>query len=277
MNDRTSPVISVVIPTFNMAEYLGDAIESVLDGDFEAVEVIVVDDGSTDETTAVVEQYTMPDAPKYDERVRYVSQANQGKSAAVNRGFSLASAPYLTILDADDELTSDSLSTRYAHLENESEGGHDLVIGGFEVFNEGTTHGTRLPPSNDAPEALRRAVYRGWKSAFSLSACLMSRELVERIGALDERFLRCEDIDYIIRLLEAADRPAILQSAVFRYRKHRESTHRHIRLRVRTAWYRARVLWKNYRGFRKWGAVLLGLSGDVGKLVYEMLFGTYKK
>lgn len=277
MNDWVPPVISVIIPTYNMAEYLGDAIESVLDGDFQAVEVIVVDDGSTDETEDVIARYTTPSHSKYDERVRYHSQLNQGKPAAVNQGLSLATGSHIAILDADDKLTPDSLSTRYAHLESESRGGHDLVIGGFEVFNEGTTHGTRLPPEQETPEELRRAVYLQWRSAFSLNACLVSRRLIDRTGTLDERFSRCEDIDYIIRLLEVADRPAVLPSVVYQYRKHRESTLKHVRLRMQTGWFRVRAFWKNYQGIQKWGAVLIGLSGDIVKLVYEALFGPYKR
>lgn len=272
----TGANISVVLPSYNMAEYVGPAIESVLAQDFEAFELLVVDDGSTDGTEDVVAPYTDPSRPEYDERVRYVSQSNQGKAAAVNHGLSVATGAYVTILDADDKLPPDSLSTRYAHRTDEYGRQRDLVIGGFEVFDEDGTHGKRLPPDADS-ETLRQRFYLHWKTPFSLNACLISRSLIQRTGTLDERFRRCLDGDYAMRLLAVAGRVALVQSVVYRYRKYRASRTERLRKRVQTAKYRVRVVMKNYHGLRRWLALPFGIAMDTAKLFYELVAGNYKK
>lgn len=276
MGESDGPAISVIIPVYNMAEYVGAAVDSVLDGDFDSLEVIVVDDGSTDGTADVVAPYVTPQCAPYDERVQYVEQSNHGKAAAVNRGFGVAQGSYFTILDADDQLTQSSLSERYRHCEDGEREIVDAVIGGFEVFDSDQTYGKRLPPS-DSAEALRRRFYFNWRTPFSLNACLFSGSLVDRVGPMDERFRRCLDGDYAMRLLEAVDRVAIVRSVVYRYRKHRKSRAERLRTRLETARYRAHVSWKNYGGWRKWAAVPLGLTMDAGKFAYELLFGNYKQ
>lgn len=276
-DESSSPAISVIVPIHNMAEYVGEAIESVLEGDFDAVEVIVVDDGSTDETEGVVSRYTTSDHSKYDERVRYVSQSNQGKAAAVNLGLSMATGSYVTMLDADDKLPPDSLSTRYAHRKDDYGRKCDLIIGGFEVFDEQASYGTRLPPMEANAEELRRAFYLRWKTPFHLNACLIARDLIQRTGSMDERFRRCLDGDYAMRLLAVAGRVALVPSVVYQYRKYRASRAKRLRKRVQTAKYRARVILKNYHGLRCWLALPFGVIMDTGKFVYELLLGNYKQ
>jgi glycosyltransferase involved in cell wall biosynthesis len=88
-------LVSVVIPTYNRAHLIGRAIESVLDQTYQPVEVIVVDDGSSDNTREVVE--------RYDPRVRYIRQANAGAATARNTGLRVARGEFLALLDSDDE------------------------------------------------------------------------------------------------------------------------------------------------------------------------------
>ena len=93
-----SPLISVVIPTFNRAYCLQRAVDSALNQSYRNVEVIVVDDGSTDETRDLLRAaYSM------DGRVRYVHQANSGVCFARNHGFALAQGEFISLLDSDDE------------------------------------------------------------------------------------------------------------------------------------------------------------------------------
>lgn len=98
-----SDKVSIIIPLYNLAEYVGDAIQSCLNQTYGHIEVIVVDDGSTDQSADVVGRYLT------DKRVRYVRQANAGVSAARNNGVALATGEYLTFLDADDELAVDTI------------------------------------------------------------------------------------------------------------------------------------------------------------------------
>ncbi len=99
-----NPLVSIVIPTYNYAGYLPTAITSCLEQTYRNLEIIVVDDGSTDNTPAVVEGFR--------DGIRYIRQANQGVSSARNRGLEEARGSFITFLDADDSLTADSIEIR---------------------------------------------------------------------------------------------------------------------------------------------------------------------
>ncbi len=108
--DQPSCRVSIVIPTYNYAEYLAHAIRSVLAQTLADWELIVVDDGSTDDTASVVAEFE-------DARIRYVYQDNRGPSAARNYGLDLARGEYFTMLDADDWLAPNSLADRAVLLD----------------------------------------------------------------------------------------------------------------------------------------------------------------
>ena len=90
-------MISVIIPVFNAEKYLRRCLDSVLSQTYENLEVILVDDGSTDNSGSICEEYAV-----IDKRVRVFHQVNAGVSSARNQGISLVSGEYLTFLDADD-------------------------------------------------------------------------------------------------------------------------------------------------------------------------------
>jgi glycosyltransferase involved in cell wall biosynthesis len=87
--------VSVIIPAYNQAPYLSKSIQSVLDQTCQDFEIVVVDDGSTDDTAAVVQSF-------HDDRIHYIYQENRGLSAARNTGIDNSTAEYITYLDSDD-------------------------------------------------------------------------------------------------------------------------------------------------------------------------------
>lgn len=93
----TSPLVSVIVPTFNRARYLQETLESALAQTWSALEIIIVDDGSTDHTPDIVQQLMLRDS-----RIRYLRQENQGVSAARNRAIEMAQGQFLAFLDSDD-------------------------------------------------------------------------------------------------------------------------------------------------------------------------------
>jgi glycosyltransferase involved in cell wall biosynthesis len=268
--------VSVIIPAYNMGEYIGAAIESVLQGTLDDVEVIVIDDGSTDSTQSVVANYCDPSSASYDPRVHYEYQSNHGKSSAVNRGLDIACGSYVTMLDADDQLTEEGLKARYEARFGKDGESSDLIIGGFEVFDHQRIYGERKPPVADDPEWLHNRFYLHWKTPFHLNACLVSRDLLNKVGRLDETIHRCIDGDYALRLLQKAETIQVIDRIVYRYRKHRSSLLERVKYRLRTARYRPRVVWKNYGGWRRYAAVPFGLALDAGKLAYELV-DSYKE
>ncbi len=104
-----APLVSVIIPTYNYGRYLGKALESCRSQTYKGLEIIVVDDGSTDDTRGVVE--------RFGPGVVYIFQANQGVSRARNRGLDVARGELLTFLDADDYLLPDSIADRVEVLQ----------------------------------------------------------------------------------------------------------------------------------------------------------------
>jgi glycosyltransferase involved in cell wall biosynthesis len=107
--------VSVIMPTYNCGHFIEEAIESILKQTVQDVEIIVVDDGSTDDTEAVLRPYVERGA------VRYVRQRNQGPSAARNRGIELATGRYLAFLDSDDSFLPRSLERRIGFLDRHPE------------------------------------------------------------------------------------------------------------------------------------------------------------
>ena len=103
-------LISIIIPTYNYAEYIQKAIDSVLAQTYKNCEIIVVDDGSTDNTQEIIEN-------KYKNKVRYYYQENKGAPAARNKGIKKSKGEYLSFLDADDYLTESSIENRLTVLE----------------------------------------------------------------------------------------------------------------------------------------------------------------
>ena len=96
INDIPSPIVSVILPTRDRGRFIGEAIESVQSQTFADWELIIIDDGSVDDTTAVIEPYLA------DTRIRYIKQPNSGSSAARNRGLSLARGALIAHLDSDN-------------------------------------------------------------------------------------------------------------------------------------------------------------------------------
>ena len=84
MNSTEDPLVSVLIPVYNMGEYVEQAILSVLTGDYQNLEILIVDDGSTDNTKQIVQPYVSSADEKYDNRVQYLYKKNGGKSSALN-------------------------------------------------------------------------------------------------------------------------------------------------------------------------------------------------
>ena len=109
MQKPVEPLVSVIIPNYNHAQYVGDAIRSVLAQTYRNYEIIVVDDGSTDNSRETVSQF--------DDQVQYIYQKNAGLSAARNTGIKASKGSLIGVLDADDMYEPDYLSTLVSALQ----------------------------------------------------------------------------------------------------------------------------------------------------------------
>lgn len=184
--------VTAIIATYNRAQYLPLAIESIVAQRESVGQIIVVDDGSTDDTPARVRQF--------GSRVDYIRKDNGGKSTAVNLALTKARGEWVWLFDDDDIALPDGTRSLLNALERERAA--DFAYGGQIIAEEAadgslTGHRTVLP-SVEADDALLLNVLQGF--CFRLQAMLIRRTCFERIGNLDERFLRGQDYELMIRL-----------------------------------------------------------------------------
>lgn len=183
------PAVSVIMPAYNVAPYIGDAIESVLAQTCTDFELIVVNDGSTDATGAIAGGYAS------DGRVRVVHQANGGISAARNHGLRLARGEVFAILDSDDVWEPGYLSAQMRILEERPE--VDIVTGNA-WFLGSSLHGQLARPYPDPrPQPSLAGILADETAIFIMS--VFRRRVFERIGPFDETLRTNEDYDYWLR------------------------------------------------------------------------------
>jgi glycosyltransferase involved in cell wall biosynthesis len=211
----SAPLASIVVPVYDGAAFVAEAIGSALAQTYPNVEVVVVDDGSRDATPAIVDALAARDP-----RVRVVHQANRGLSGARNAGIEHARGAYVAFLDADDWLLPNKLTDQVAALEAHPD--VDLVYGEVHYVDE--RHGGVWDPLRGAPPLpfSRLLAYRNW---FAPPAPLLRRSLVDAVGDFDPAFRAVEDWDYWLRCLSRTDF-LFVPGVVAHYRLHGEQMHR---------------------------------------------------
>ncbi len=206
------PFVSVCIPTYNRARFLLDAIGSALSQPFADLEVVVVDDGSTDDTPAVLARVTDP-------RVRVFRQPeNAGRSRTRNRAVFESRGEFVLWLADDDVLVPETL-TRYARAIADDPG-LDIVYGNLQLFDDGTGEDLApyVPSDWTGREArLPYAFLHG--SVIPDGGTLIRRALYERFGVYDDEFVRAQDYEFWTRLAGHA-RVRKIEEVVYLYRKH---------------------------------------------------------
>ncbi|MFH5883276.1 glycosyltransferase family 2 protein [Halalkalibaculum sp. DA3122] len=264
--------ITVIIPTYNMAALLAEAVESVLANSFSDVELMIADDGSTDNTFSTIRQIRARLDNDRRSKFHYLKIRHQGKSVAINRVLSRARGDFITILDADDKLPVHSLRTRY---ERATETGAELVLGGFSTFDGHRILGYRSLTPNKNRERLIKELLFNIKSPFHQNSMLVSKALMERVGFYDENLLRAQDKDYAIRLLREANTVEIIDKPVYLYRRYERGYTNRLRNRLRTIYYKWKVIDKHTSGCRRIMGLAWGSLVEVGKMGYEF-FSIYK-
>lgn len=215
------PEVSVIIPTYNRAAMVCEAVESVLSQTFKDVEVIVVDDGSTDGTGEVLRN-------RYDERVRYFYQANSGRSAARNRGIMASSGRYLLFLDSDDLLLPEALEQEVAYLEAHPD--VDVVYtDGYFCDETGWNIAPIAParPAHSLDNLLEDLVISN--VILACHSAMVRRTALDTVGPpyFDQALRGTEDEDLWIRLAARGSTFAYLDVPTCKYRVHSSNASRY--------------------------------------------------
>lgn len=182
------PLVSVIIPCYNHGAYLPEALASVRQQAYPAVEIVVVDDGSTDDTQQVAQACP---------GVRYVYQPNQGLSAARNAGVAHSTGPYLVFLDADDWLLPNALATNAGYLRQSP--ALAFVSGGHDKVYEAT--GRTRPETREVGENHYVHLLQG--NYIGMHGAVMYRRWVFERFQYDPALRACEDYDLYLRIARA--------------------------------------------------------------------------
>ena len=213
----TSPLVSAIVPVFNGERFLAAALDSILTQDYRPLEVVVVDDGSTDGSAAIAQSRA----------VRYLAQPNGGPAAARNAGVDAARGSLLAFLDQDDEWLPATLRKRVEALRGSPELG--FVLGRLEVVLEpGTSWPHWLDPRRRTEPA----------PGYCPGTLLVRREAFAAAGGFDPRFVSVSDAEWLLRARRAGIRGDVLDDVVLRYRLH-AANHSHDRELFRSELFRA--------------------------------------
>jgi len=184
---RNNPFVSVIIPTYNRGWVLKEAVDSVLEQDFTDFELIIVDDGSTDNTHHILNAY--------GEDIIVFRQDNKGVSAARNKGITSASGSYIAFLDSDDIWLPKKLSKQVDFFNSNPDA---MICQTEEIW---VRNGVRVNPKK------RHKKLSGMIFEHSLSLCMVSpsavmieRNLFDEVGGFDESLPACEDYDLWLRM-----------------------------------------------------------------------------
>ncbi len=211
MQQILEPLISVIIPAYNCELYITEAVESVLQQRDCRYEIVIIDDGSTDNTKEVLEPYLS--------RIRYIPQKNQGVAAARNHGIAQAKGELIAFLDADDYFLPGKLSAQAELFCHDPSLG--IVHSGWtRVDSEGNKLLDVRPWENIAKLELED--WLRWKPVLP-SAMMFRREWLEYVDGFDPCFPPAEDTELILRMALKGCRATWLKKITVCYRQHPES------------------------------------------------------
>jgi glycosyltransferase involved in cell wall biosynthesis len=194
--------VSIIMPAWNAARYIGAAISSVCVQTFRNFELIVIDDGSTDNTPAIVASMA-----RTDTRIRPVQVSHRGVTPARNKGLELARGRLVTFLDADDLWPQGRLARHVGYLDGHSE---VAVISGTIVIFE--SHGSEeLPPENSRTVQVL---------SVNLPAATFKRSTFDEVGRFDEDLDAWEDLDFLMRVYEHGLQIATEPEIALLHRRH---------------------------------------------------------
>jgi teichuronic acid biosynthesis glycosyltransferase TuaG len=206
-----TPFVSVIVPCYNQARFVPDAVESILSQTYPHIEIIVVDDGSTDDPQAALAAYS--------HSIRIIQQDNRGLAAARNAGFRISQGQYLCFLDSDDTLLPHAIARHVEFLESQPD--YALSYSAWEQVSEDGLETYTVVRPGISGNVLKPLLLR--RFFFFASAVVLRRDCLERVGEFDEAITWGEDADLWMRLSYAGYQFGYVDEPLMRYRIHAKS------------------------------------------------------
>ena len=189
---NNSPKVSIILPTYNRAHLIGRAIQSILNQTYQDFEIIIIDDGSKDDTEKIIRGFQ-----EKDNRIKYIRfEENKGAAAARNAGIKMSKGEYITFQDSDDEWVIDKLEKQMKVIETSSE---NIVVycGFWRIDGDEKTYIPDIKISNREGN-IHKELLKG--NFVDTPSILLPKKNLEKIGMFDENLLRLQDWDLSIRL-----------------------------------------------------------------------------
>lgn len=207
-----APLISVIIPNYNYAEFVDEAIESVLSQTYKKIEIIVVDDGSTDNSMDILSSYSS--------EITLVSQSNSGVSSARNAGLAKATGEYVCFLDSDDIWFPNKIEIQISHLLNNTMA---CVYTGIQLFEENIGVVKFIEPQ-DKGRLWRKYMWNPGRSIVLLgcSTAILPTEIAKSVGGFDTKLSMSADWDFFRKVADLVEIEYDLRCLVG-YRQHPKS------------------------------------------------------
>jgi len=205
-----NPTVSVIIPTYNRAHLIGRAIQSVLNQTYQDFEIIIVDDGSTDNTEEVIKEYQ-----EQDKRIRYIRhEKNKGGSAARNTGIKLTRGEYIAFQDSDDEWLPEKLEKQMKVFENPPPKVGVVYTGFWRIENNKKIY---IPFSwvKQKEGNIHKELLKG--NFVTTQSIVARKECFKKAGMFDEKLPRFQDWELVIRLSKYYDFKCIDEPLLISY------------------------------------------------------------
>lgn len=183
------PLVSIIIPSYNSSKFLSETIDSVIAQSYGNWELIIVDDGSTDDTSHLVKRYLN------DVRIKYLYQENSGVSAARNYGYQNSKGDFVAFLDSDDVWLPESIEKKYTYLHEHADCG--IVFGKMQIIDQDSKLRKEILDAREG-HILKELLL--WKTMLpSPSSILVRRSVIEIVGLFEEKLSTAADQDFYFR------------------------------------------------------------------------------
>ncbi len=214
-NTSVAPTVSVIIPAYNAAMYIDEALQSVFAQTFSDYEVIVINDGSpdTDELERVIEPYRA--------RIVYIKQENRGPSGARNAAILLAKGEYVALLDSDDTWLPDYLAEQIKALHETPS--LDLIYSDAFLVGDSSLAGQSFMQSVPMSSAVTFEKLLRWECSIITTCVVARKQALIDAGLFDENFYRAEDYDLWLRLAHSGRQISYQWKVLARHRLHQAS------------------------------------------------------
>lgn len=213
-------LISIIIPAYNAEKYLRETLDSLMNQQYKNIEIIIINDGSTDGTQEIIDEYSA----RYPENIRAYKQENCGQSATRNKALEYVTGKYIAFVDADDIVEDDYLTVLYEGCVKEDA---DIAIGGYIKFVSETGDVVYSRNAKDWDICFKKGIHHVFQ--YSPAGKLYSAEFLKKHGFVFSVGEQLEDGPYGAMTHLVADKVAVVECYGYRYRIHEDSTMGNVR------------------------------------------------